>query len=147
MTLAAMVGVCLVMLALALDGQAGLLTQAVVAALVLCIALVGRRFFMATTETLELTRAELRLASGRRLCALAEIEKVQRGAFGFQPSNGFVLHLTASAPSEWQLGLWWRLGRRLGVGGATSPAQNKAMAEALRLLLAEARGELDGLTR
>ena len=66
-------------------------------------------------------------------CALPldEIARVERGTFAFKPSNGFVIRLNAPAARVWAPGLWWRFGKRLGVGGVTPAGQGKAMADVI----------------
>lgn len=86
----------------------------------------------ASAVTLEFTTQEVRDSSGRVLCTLAEIEKVERGAFALKPSNGFSIVLKAKAPFAWAPGLWWRMGKRIGVGGVVSAGQAKAFAEAIQ---------------
>ncbi|TCP62907.1 hypothetical protein EV663_101167 [Rhodovulum bhavnagarense] len=91
----------------------------------------------ATLGSLCLTRAGLFDGEGRQLAALDDIRAISRGLFAIKPSNGFTLLLSSPGPRAWAPGLWWRLGRRLGVGGVTSAAQARAMAEILSALLAE----------
>ncbi|WP_417243036.1 hypothetical protein [Celeribacter sp.] len=92
----------------------------------------------ATSTHLVLTQDALEEFEGRVLCRIDEIEKVERGAFAFKPSNGFVVVLKSKAPRAWAPGLWWRFGRRIGVGGVTPAGETKAMADILasRLLSA-----------
>ena len=71
------------------------------------------------------------------VAAWDDIARVERGAFALRPSNGFLLHLHAPGPRAWAPGLWWRLGRRLGVGGVTAAGQSKGMAEILTAMLVE----------
>jgi len=78
----------------------------------------------------------------RLICRLDEIERVERGMVAMRPSNGFALRLRAPAQAAWGPGLWWRIGRRVGVGGMTSRAASKAMAEVLEFTLLESRGDL-----
>ena len=78
--------------------------------------------------------------SGAELCRLEEIESVERGFVLLKPSTGFLLTLTEPKPGAWAPGLWWRWGRKIGVGGATSRAAGKMMAEAISLALAARRG-------
>jgi hypothetical protein len=61
------------------------------------------------------------------------IRSVERGAFAFKPSHGFTLVMKEKQPRAWAPGLWWRLGRRVGVGGVTSAGQTKFMAEQIAL--------------
>lgn len=81
---------------------------------------------------LELTHEALRDSSGRVLVRLDQIEKVDRGALAFKPSNGFVLKLRSPHPRQWVPGVWWCTGRRLGVGGVTVGPQTRMMAEILQ---------------
>ena len=90
-----------------------------------------------TGEAIELTATELRMSGGAVLATISQIRSLDRGTFAFKPSNGFMLRLNEKAPSAWYPGLWWRLGRRVGVGGVTSAAQTKAMAEIIAAMIAE----------
>lgn len=95
----------------------------------------------ATAQGLVLSRAGLAETGGRLLAALDEIEAVERGVLAFKPSGGFLVRLRRPAARHWAPGLWWRMGRRLGVGGVTGRAETRAMAELLAVMLAErARG-------
>ena len=101
----------------------------------------AERLFRATDKRLELTRTELREAGGRVLARIDEIQGVDRGAFAFKPSNGFLLKLRQPAERVWAPGLWWRFGRRVGVGGVTPGSAAKNMAEALAIMIAERDGQ------
>lgn len=96
----------------------------------------GLRMLRATRARLELTEAGLRSSDGRVIAPLEAIASLDRGTFAYKPSNGFLLRLTDSAPIAWEPGLWWRLGRRVGVGGVVSGGQAKAMAEMIAAMLA-----------
>lgn len=74
--------------------------------------------------------------SGAVLCTLDEIVEVERGMSLFKPSNGFALRLNADRPRGWSPGLWWRTGRRVGVGGATPGRGSRNMADAITAALA-----------
>ncbi len=93
----------------------------------------------ATAERIELTRDGLRSSDGEAIVALDDIEGMDRGVFAFKPSNGFVLKAKTKAPARWRPGLWWRLGRRIGLGGVTPGHQSKVMSEMIAALLAERR--------
>ncbi len=97
----------------------------------------ARAMWGATQLRLELTRTELRLSDGSRIAQIAAIRSLDRGMFAFKPSNGFMLRLSAKAPRRWLPGLCWSLGDRVGVGGVTSAAQTKAMAEIISAMLAD----------
>ncbi len=98
----------------------------------------------ATLLRVELTAEGLRDSSGREIAAFSNIRSVERGVFAFKPSNGFLVVLKQRRPRVWAPGLWWRFGRRVGVGGVTASHQAKLMAEQIALRLAEAeRGGAD----
>lgn len=92
-----------------------------------------------TALTLELTETELRDSAGRVLTPVDQIAAVSRGVFAAKPSNGFVLRLKKSQPRAWAPGLWWRIGRRLGVGGVTPAGESRAMADIIAALITPAR--------
>lgn len=73
--------------------------------------------------------------TGRPLALMEDIQEIERGMFALKPSNGFVVRLKTKAAPAWAPGLWWRTGRRLGVGGVTSAGAAKAMADLLALRL------------
>jgi hypothetical protein len=100
------------------------------------------RLWQATGVVLELTATELREAGGRRLARLDAVEAISRGAFALRPSNGFSLILRERGPVVWAPGLWWRLGRRVGVGGVTGRHEGRRMADLITVMLeARRRGE------
>ncbi len=100
------------------------------------------RFRNATRSTLELRDGALSDSAGMTLCTLDEIVAVERGTFAFKPSNGFLLVLREKKSGHWSPGLWWRMGRRVGVGGVVPSGASKFMAEMIALKLAEReRGE------
>lgn len=95
--------------------------------------LLGVRMHASTALGLELTADVLRDSAGTILARLDEIEAIDRGIFAFKPSNGFLLRLSRPQPRRWAPGLWWRMGRRVGVGGVTPRHQTKFMAEVIQL--------------
>lgn len=97
----------------------------------------GEAMRRATARPLRLTRAGIFDSEGRELARIDEIAGIERGMFAMKPSNGFTLKLTVAGGRAWAPGVWWRLGRRVGVGGVTSAAQARAMAEILAAVLAE----------
>ncbi len=90
-----------------------------------------------TRNRLELTRRELRDDAGTVLVRIEDITSIDRGAFAFKPSNGFVLRLKKAYPKAWRPGLWWRASTRIGVGGMTPMRETKYMAEMIALMLAD----------
>jgi len=87
------------------------------------------QLWQSTEVGLELTAQELRETGGRRLALVSEMAAASRGPFAFKPSNGFMVVLEKPAPAVWAPGLWWRVGRRIGVGGVTSSSEARFMAE------------------
>lgn len=83
----------------------------------------------ATALTIEMSDGRIVDSSGRELCRLDEIASVERGAFAFKPSNGFLIRLKDRKPRVWAPGLWWRIGRRVGIGGVTPVSQTKFMSQ------------------
>lgn len=95
----------------------------------------AERLRRATSLVIELTETEVRDSSGVVLAHMDDIKGVDRGVFAFKPSNGFTLVMKTKRPRSWAPGLWWRLGRRVGVGGVTSAGQCKFMAEQIAFRL------------
>jgi hypothetical protein len=96
------------------------------------------RMYHATSRVVELTRRELRDSAGTLIARVADVEAVDRGFFAFKPSNGFLLRTREPAgPDAWHPGLWWRAGRRIGIGGMTPGAQTRVAADILAAMLAE----------
>ncbi|ETX27380.1 hypothetical protein [Roseivivax isoporae] len=91
----------------------------------------------ATRGVLELTPRELRERDGDIIARLDEVVRVDRSMFAIKPSNGFLLTLSAPGRRAWRPGLWWRLGRRVAIGGVTPGSQSRPMADAIALLIAE----------
>ncbi|THH35698.1 hypothetical protein E4Z66_11450 [Aliishimia ponticola] len=97
----------------------------------------GVRMWDATSRVIELTEDELRDNSGAVIARIADIEQIDRGFFAFKPSNGFLIRTcSAAGKSTWQPGLWWRSGRRIGIGGVTPGSQSKFVAEYLQTMIA-----------
>lgn len=131
-----LIGLLLLWLALAhppasLGLRAGVLAGAV-AALWLAV-----RMRLATERGLVLTGMDLRESGpeGRLLARMDQVRGVDRGAFAFKPSHGFLLHLEPGAAGgrAWAPGLWWRVGSRVGVGGVLRASETRFLAEAIAL--------------
>lgn len=95
----------------------------------------AQRLFRATAHRIELTDRELRSSTGICIARIDDIEGIDRGMFAFKPSNGFLLKTRTPGDRAWQPGLWWRMGRRVGIGGVTPGGQSKAMSEVIAALL------------
>ncbi|HMO08630.1 MAG TPA: hypothetical protein PKD10_13435 [Paracoccaceae bacterium] len=97
------------------------------------------RLWQATAQGLALTADALRTDDGQLVARIAEVRLVSRGALAFKPSNGFLLVTDRPAPAVWAPGLWWRIGRRVGVGGVTGRDEARFMAETIAHMV-ERRG-------
>ena len=97
----------------------------------------ARRTWQATSVRIELTAAELRDSAGSLIVRVDDIASLDRGSFAFKPSNGFLIKTKTPGTRVWRPGMWWRFGRRIGIGGVTPAAQAKFMAETLARRLAE----------
>ena len=91
----------------------------------------------ATMTGVVLTRDELRTTAGQVLVRVDDMEGVVRGSFSLKPSNGFSVLTKSRQQRAWAPGIWWRFGKRVGVGGVTAASQAKYMSEILAAMLAE----------
>jgi len=98
------------------------------------------RMWRATAAWLVLERDALVSSDGRVLARMDEVDSVARGAFAFKPSNGFTVTLRSGGPAAWEPGLWWRIGRRVGVGGVTPGTPARLIAEAMQERIARRGG-------
>jgi hypothetical protein len=94
----------------------------------------------ATQSGLILTQAGLLDGQGRLLAEMSNIREVARGPFALKPSHGFSLILQEGMEFAWVPGLWWRLGRRVGVGGVTPSQPARFMAEMISGMVAARDG-------
>lgn len=95
----------------------------------------------ATGRVIELTRSELREVGGRVLCTVANVQRVDRGAFAFKPAGGFLIRLKQpEGELVYAPGIWWRWGRNLAVGGVTSRQDGKNVADMMIVMMVE-RGD------
>ena len=127
-------GVVLVYLALGGE-EAGFGLRALFLALGTGALVLAERVWRTTAASLVLTEAGLFEDNGRLLCTSEDMAAIERGAFAFKPSNGFAIKLARPGSRAWAPGLWWRMGRRLGVGGGVSKSEAKAMADLISLRL------------
>ncbi len=97
----------------------------------------ANRMRLATRYVIELTHTEIRCSNGERIAAIADIQAVDRGTFAFKPSNGFIIKLKSTGKARWQPGLWWQVGKRIGIGGVMPGSQTKSMAEIISALKME----------
>ena len=98
--------------------------------------LLALRMWQATEFSIELTETELRCTDGNLIALVEDIEAIDAGFFAFKPSNGFLVRTRTQGSRVWRPGLWWRMGRRIGVGGVTPGAQGKTMSQILASMIA-----------
>ncbi len=127
----------LLLLRMGLSGGSGTWLDGLVLVLGIGALWAGWIMYRATERSLVLTEEELRDSTGTVLARLDDIRGVDRGTFAFKPSNGFLLRTETRQPRLWQPGLYWRTGRRIGVGGITRAAESKALADLIAIKLAE----------
>ena len=130
LTMMAAMGILLVLLGFQMDGGAFLFKAAFV--------VIGLGFLSllpatarASARYLVLTKAGLTDDQGTLLVAVENVRSVERGAFAFKPSNGFLVRLHQAQPRAWVPGLWWMQGRQMGVGGIIPSGAAKSAAEIL----------------
>ncbi|TFL17676.1 hypothetical protein [Jannaschia formosa] len=99
--------------------------------------MLGQRGWTGSAQGIVLDAHGLREESGRSIAPLDRIASVDRALFSFKPSNGFLIRLDAPLGRAWVPGMWWRIGRRVGIGGVTRGAETKIMADALSLMIAQ----------
>jgi hypothetical protein len=97
--------------------------------------------WQATGHVLILTEEALTDSDGTVVASLDNIAKVDRSVFAMKPSNGFLISLKTSDTLIWRPGLWWRMGRRVAIGGVTSGGQTRPVADIMTLLLTERDGD------
>lgn len=94
------------------------------------------RMHRATSDRILLTREVLVTGAGEFVASVANVRQVERGAFAFKPSNGFLIRLKEpDGDGAWRPGLWWRRGTFVGIGGVVPGGQSRAMAEVLTALI------------
>lgn len=111
-----------------------------VAALVL-----AQKGWRGSAQGLVLDAGGLRQEDGTPIAPVGNIASVDRALFSFKPSNGFLIRLRRAQGRAWVPGMWWRLGRRVGIGGVTGGAETRIMADALSMMVAERNAREGGL--
>lgn len=125
------------LLAMGLSDGVSVMGRITAIAMSLVVFYVAERMRRATDGGLRLTPEGLETSAGEMIAPMSQIESVDRGAFAFKPSNGFLLRLNERGSGRWVPGIWWRRGRRIGVGGVTPAAPAKAMAEEIAMRIAQ----------
>ena len=108
--------------------------RVLLSALGLGILVMGVRFWRQSARGLVLTKTGLFDSDGREIAALSNVAGVDRGVFALKPSNGFLIRLKTPMRRAWVPGLWWRVGRKVGVGGATPGRAARDMADMITMM-------------
>ena len=97
------------------------------------------KLWEASSHKLILTRECLREENGRVLFHIDKVESVDRGFFAMKPAGGFIvfLHKPEEGGRVYAPGLWRRWGKSVAVGGVTSAGEAKAVADLIKIILAE----------
>ena len=96
-------------------------------------------FYFNTGQVLLLYEDRLVSSDGELLFELSNIASIENGLFSFKPSNGVLFHLKEPMSFKWKLGLWWRFGTRVGIGGCT---QKSAINYAVEVIKTKAKTKL-----
>ncbi len=89
-------------------------------------------FYFNTGKALILYHDRMVSTDGELLFELHNISSIENGLFSFKPSNGVLFHLKEPMPSKWKLGLWWRIGKRVGIGGCTQKSSINLAVEIIK---------------
>ena len=131
-----MIAAIVVLFVMTLGAAIDLMSRAMLPALVLAlfaaaIGWFGQALFFTKARAVIFEGDRLYDDSGVEICHLDDVAELEKGLHLFKPSSGFVLKLKTKQPAAWSPGLWWRIGHRVGVGGATPGRRAKAMADAI----------------
>lgn len=136
-SIAAFAGMAALLLAAAADPDVDRELRPVLLGLACLAVLFARAVWQATSRSLVLTEDALCDDTGRLLARVEDMISIERGVFAIKPSGGFVIRLNRPMPFGWSPGVWWRVGRRLGIGGALPGLGARALGEFLEARLAE----------
>ncbi len=132
--LAAIVALFAMTLMAAIDLMARSTFPAVILALfAAAIGWFGQALFFTKARAVIFEEGRLYDDSGIEICHVDDVSELEKGLHLFKPSSGFVLKLKSKQTLAWSPGLWWRIGHRVGVGGATPGRRAKAMADAIMM--------------
>ncbi len=125
------------LLYLAFGSLAGIGGAAVLIILAGCCLWAGEQMRRSADIEILLTDDGVTTSDGLVLATMDNIAAVNRGALAAKPSTGFTLILRTPQARSWRPGLWWRLGRRVGIGGITGAGAAKFMAEQIAFRLSD----------
>lgn len=99
----------------------------------------SERLRRVTLNPIRLTPTALYDGEDEVIFYIADVKTLDRGVLAFKPSNGFMVRLTTKQKRGWAPGVWWRLGRFVGVGGVTQSSDAKMMSELIAVMVAQDR--------
>lgn len=125
-----------VLLYMAVISISGIIGKLIIITLAVFMLLQVNRLRQSLGREVWLTDAGIVTSDGLMLAPMGQIKEVSRGTFAFKPSNGFSVTLTDSLGFLWVPGFWWRIGRKVGIGGVTAASAAKFMAEQIAYKIA-----------
>ena len=133
--LGALAALAILIMARSAISEAGIVPRAILFVVGAFLLWQAEKLRRAPAITLKLTDDGLVQHDGVVVARWDQIKRIDHGALAIKPSNGFMLLLNEKLPRAWVPGLWWRLGRRVGVGGTAYAGAAKFMAEQIALRL------------
>jgi len=131
----ALFGLGVVLVGIAFRGEATFLARAVLFFVGSLSMYQGDKIRRTPDLSLQLSKDGLFQSDGVLVASAEHFKSIDRGALAMKPSNGFVLVLSEKQPRAWAPGLWWRLGKRVGVGGVANAGAARFMAEQIAMTL------------
>lgn len=113
------------------------LWQVFLIALGIAALVLGQKGWRSSSVAILLREDGLWQEDGTPIAPLDDIASVDRALFSFKPSNGFLIRMKDPLGRAWSPGMWWRVGRRVGIGGVTGGADTKIVADALSFMVAQ----------
>ena len=68
---------------------------------------------------------------GSVICKIDDIERIDVSPYTFKSANGFIVILKTKSSFKSIPGLYWRLGKRLSIGGLVSKNESKFLSQTL----------------
>jgi hypothetical protein len=124
-------GLALLLLAVAVLPALPFAARAVILAFGLGALLLALALWRARRGALVLDLRGIADETGARIATWPEIARAHQSPFGLRPSGGIGLQLRSAAVPGWRPGLWWRWGRRAGLGGMLGRAGARELAAAI----------------
>ncbi len=90
------------------------------------------KFYQNTREELLLYEDRVASSSGELLFEVSNVKSIDNSLLSFKPSNGALIYLKSPMPMKVHYGLWWRVGKKVGIGGCTNRAEVNVMVDIIR---------------